>query len=193
MKKPRRRGDLGRDRSSVARALTLLPCAARPLGDSINALRLHWIGRNTAREDASGSPSCRGPMRRPCRSSASDFRRANCSRWPFPAFGLNLGASRVRTLPARLRVEEGVRGAQRAIPPTYLAPGAFLIAVGLPRSHRPLSATSFGCGATSRATRLSRRRRPAYRARRLRAASACASPAQDCDASLYCRPPSALD
>jgi RND superfamily putative drug exporter len=98
---------------SVLAALTLLPALLGVLGDRVNALRVPWIGRNigSVQEGRFWGAVVRAVMRRPAASFA--VFAALLIAAAVPAFGLNLGASGVSTLPDRLEAKRGYEALMR--------------------------------------------------------------------------------
>jgi len=109
---------------SVLAALTLLPALLGLLGDRVNALRLPFVGRGTG-EGRFWGGVVRKVMRRPVVSLVAFT--ALLIALAIPAFGLNLGASGVSTLPDRLESKQGFLALQRYFPRASAAPA--LIAV----------------------------------------------------------------
>jgi uncharacterized membrane protein YdfJ with MMPL/SSD domain len=101
---------------SVLAALTLLPALLGKLGDRVNALRVPWIGRNVsgAQESRFWGSIVRVVMRRPWPSLVAFT--ALLVALAIPAFGLNLGASGVSTLPDRLESKKGFDELARDFP-----------------------------------------------------------------------------
>ena len=109
---------------SVLAALTLLPALLGLLGDRVNALRLPFVGRGTG-EGRFWGGVVRRVMRRPVVSLVTFS--ALLIALAIPAFGLNLGASGVSTLPDRLESKQGFLALQRYFPRASASPA--LIAV----------------------------------------------------------------
>src|SRR5256885_15785357 len=110
---------------SVIAALTLLPALLGLLGDRVNALRLPWIGRSEGQEGRFWGAIVRGVMRRPVvYLVVFTFLLVALA---VPAFGLNLGASGVSTLPDRLAAKKGYEALARDFPQQSASPA--LIAV----------------------------------------------------------------
>jgi putative drug exporter of the RND superfamily len=112
---------------SVLAALTLLPALLGLLGDRVNALRVPWLGRNVggAQEGRFWGAVVRAVMRRPVVYLVSFT--ALLIALAVPAFGLNLGASGVSTLPNRLESRQGYEALTRDFPKVSSSP--VLIAV----------------------------------------------------------------
>jgi putative drug exporter of the RND superfamily len=112
---------------SVLAALTLLPALLGLLGDRVNALRVPWLGRNVrgAQEGRFWGAVVRAVMRRPVVYLVSFT--ALLIALAVPAFGLNLGASGVSTLPNRLESRRGYEALTRDFPKVSSSP--VLIAV----------------------------------------------------------------
>ncbi len=112
---------------SVLAALTLLPALLGKLGDRVNALRVPWIGRNVGgvQESRFWGSIVRVVMRRPVPSLVAFT--ALLVALAVPAFGLNLGASGVSTLPNRLESKKGFDALVRDFPRASSSPA--LIAV----------------------------------------------------------------
>jgi uncharacterized membrane protein YdfJ with MMPL/SSD domain len=124
---------------SVLAALTLLPALLGVLGDRVNALRVPWIGRNVGgpQESRFWGSIVRVVMRRPWPSLIAFT--ALLIALAVPAFGLNLGASGVSTLPNRLESKQGFDALKRDFRQASSSPA--LIAVeGNVRSPRVLHA-----------------------------------------------------
>jgi uncharacterized membrane protein YdfJ with MMPL/SSD domain len=110
---------------SVIAALTLLPALLGLLGDRVNALRLPWIGQSEGQEGRFWGAIVRAVMRRPVVYLV--VFTALLVALAVPAFGLNLGASGVSTLPDRLESKKGYEALTRYFPQQSAAPA--LIAV----------------------------------------------------------------
>jgi RND superfamily putative drug exporter len=110
---------------SVLAALTLLPALLGLLGDRVNALRLPFFGRTLGGEGRFWGRVVRGVMRRPVVSLVAFT--ALLAALAIPAFGLNLGASGVSTLPDRLESKQGFLALERYFPRASASPA--LIAV----------------------------------------------------------------
>jgi uncharacterized membrane protein YdfJ with MMPL/SSD domain len=110
---------------SVIAALTLLPALLGLLGDRVNALRLPWIGQSEGQEGRFWGAIVRGVMRRPVVYLV--VFTALLAALAVPAFGLNLGASGVSTLPDRLESKKGYEALTRYFPQQSASPA--LIAV----------------------------------------------------------------
>ena len=112
---------------SVLAALTLLPALLGLLGDRVNALRVPWLRRNVggAQEGRFWGAVVRAVMRRPVVYLVSFT--ALLIALAVPAFGLNLGASGVSTLPNRLESRQGYEALTRDFPKVSSSP--VLIAV----------------------------------------------------------------
>jgi putative drug exporter of the RND superfamily len=110
---------------SVIAALTLLPALLGLLGDRVNALRLPWIGQSEGQEGRFWGAIVRGVMRRPVVYLV--VFTALLVALAVPAFGLNLGASGVSTLPDRLESKKGYEALTRYFPQQSASPA--LIAV----------------------------------------------------------------
>jgi putative drug exporter of the RND superfamily len=110
---------------SVIAALTLLPALLGLLGDRVNALRLPWIGQSEGQEGRFWGAIVRGVMRRPVVYLV--VFTALLVALAVPAFGLNLGASGVSTLPDRLESKKGYEALTRYFPQQSSSPA--LIAV----------------------------------------------------------------
>jgi len=109
---------------SVLAALTLLPALLGLLGDRVNALRLPFVGRGTG-EGRFWGGVVRRVMRHPVVSLVAFT--ALLVALAIPAFGLNLGASGVSTLPDRLESKQGFLALERYFPRASASPA--LIAV----------------------------------------------------------------
>ena len=109
---------------SVFAALTLLPALLGVLGDRVNALRVPLIGRGT-QEGRFWGTVVRWVMRRPVVSLVTFTALLIAA--AVPAFGLNLGASGVSTLPDRLESKKGYETLRRYFPKASSSPA--LIAV----------------------------------------------------------------
>jgi putative drug exporter of the RND superfamily len=109
---------------SVLAALTLLPALLGLLGDRVNALRLPFVGRGTG-EGRFWGGVVRRVMRHPVVSLVAFT--ALLIALAIPAFGLNLGASGVSTLPDRLESKQGFLALERYFPRASASPA--LIAV----------------------------------------------------------------
>ena len=112
---------------SVLAALTLLPALLGKLGDRVNALRVPWLGRNVGRaeEGRFWGAVVRAVMHRPVVSLVAFAALLIAA--AVPAFGLNLGASGVSTLPNRLESKKGFEALARDFPQASASPA--LIAV----------------------------------------------------------------
>ena len=110
---------------SVIAALTLLPALLGLLGDRVNALRLPWIGQSEGQEGRFWGAIVRGVMRRPVVYLV--VFTALLVALAVPAFGLNLGASGVSTLPDRLESKKGYEALTRYFPQQSSSPA--LVAV----------------------------------------------------------------
>jgi uncharacterized membrane protein YdfJ with MMPL/SSD domain len=109
---------------SVLAALTLLPALLGLLGDRVNALRLPFVGRGTG-EGRFWGGVVRRVMRHPVVSLVAFT--VLLVALAIPAFGLNLGASGVSTLPDRLESKQGFQALERYFPRANASPA--LIAV----------------------------------------------------------------
>jgi uncharacterized membrane protein YdfJ with MMPL/SSD domain len=109
---------------SVLAALTLLPALLGLLGDRVNALRLPFVGRGTG-EGRFWGGVVRRVMRHPVVSLVAFT--VLLVALAIPAFGLNLGASGVSTLPDRLESKQGFQALERYFPRASASPA--LIAV----------------------------------------------------------------
>jgi RND superfamily putative drug exporter len=110
---------------SVIAALTLLPALLGLLGDRVNALRLPWIGQSEGQEGRFWGAIVHGVMRKPVVYLV--VFTALLVALAVPAFGLNLGASGVSTLPDRLESKKGYEALTRYFPQQSASPA--LIAV----------------------------------------------------------------
>jgi putative drug exporter of the RND superfamily len=112
---------------SVFAALTLLPALLGVLGDRINALRVPWIGRNLGQtsEGRFWGAIVRGVMGRPVVSLVvfAGLLLALAA----PAFGLQLGASGVSTLPDRIEAKRGFEALARDFPRASSAPALITV------------------------------------------------------------------
>ncbi|TML55924.1 MAG: MMPL family transporter [Actinobacteria bacterium] len=105
---------------SVFAALTLLPALLGLLGDRVNSLRIPWVGRSSGQEGRFWGGVVREVMRRPVASLV--VFTALLVALAVPAFGLNLGASGVSTLPDRLESKRGYDALVRSFPQASAAP-----------------------------------------------------------------------
>jgi len=114
---------------SVCAALTLLPAVVGLLGDRVNSLRVPWLGRNigraSEREGRFWGAIVHTVMRRPAVSLIAFAALLVAA--ATPAFGLQLGASGVSTLPNRLEAKRGFEALARDFPQASSSPA--LIAV----------------------------------------------------------------
>jgi uncharacterized membrane protein YdfJ with MMPL/SSD domain len=112
---------------SVFAALTLLPALLGVLGDRINALRVPWIGRNLGQssEGRFWGAIVRGVMGKPVVSLVvfAGLLIALAT----PAFGLQLGASGVSTLPDRIEAKRGFEALARDFPRASSAPALITV------------------------------------------------------------------
>ena len=109
---------------SVLAALTLLPALLGKLGDRVNSLRVPFFGGGTGESRFWGA-IVRAVMRRPVGYLVAFA--ALLIALAVPAFGLNLGASGVSTLPDRLEARKGYDALVRDFPKASSSPA--LIAV----------------------------------------------------------------
>jgi uncharacterized membrane protein YdfJ with MMPL/SSD domain len=123
---------------SVVAALTLLPAVLAKLGDGVNRLRVPWIGRNIGTESAQESRFWGGVVRRVMRRPVVNLVvfAGLLIALAVPAFGLNLGASGVSSLPNRLESKRGFEALMRYFPDKTASPA--LIAVVGPVNSRPV-------------------------------------------------------
>jgi len=107
---------------SVLAALTLLPALLGWAGDGVNRLRVPWLGRNVgaSSEGRFWGAVVRAVMRRPVVSLV--VFGALLIAAAVPAFGLNLGASGVSTLPNRLESKQGYEALARDFPQASSSP-----------------------------------------------------------------------
>jgi uncharacterized membrane protein YdfJ with MMPL/SSD domain len=114
---------------SVFAALTLLPAVLGLVGDRVNSLRVPWLGRNvgrdSAREGRFWGTIVHAVMRWPAVSLVAFAALLIAA--ATPAFGLQLGASGVSTLPNRLEAKRGFEALARDFPQASSSPA--LIAV----------------------------------------------------------------
>jgi uncharacterized membrane protein YdfJ with MMPL/SSD domain len=109
---------------SVLAALTLLPALLGLLGDRVNALRLPFVGRGTG-EGRFWGGVVRRVMRHPVVSLVAFT--ALLVALALPAFGLNLGASGVSTLPDRLESKQGFQALERYFPRASASPALIVV------------------------------------------------------------------
>src|SRR5581483_1024078 len=112
---------------SVLAALTLLPALLGKVGDGVNRLRIPFVGRNLApsEEGRFWGAIVRGVMRYPVASLVVSVGLLVAA--AVPAFGLELGASGVSTLPSRLEAKRGFEALARDFPSASSSPA--LVAV----------------------------------------------------------------
>jgi putative drug exporter of the RND superfamily len=122
---------------SVLAALTLLPALLGKVGDGVNRLRVPWLGRNigeaSAQEGRFWGTVVRAVMRRPVPYLVTFVALLIAA--AIPAFGLNLGASGVSTLPDRLEAKRGFEALARDFPQASSSP-ALIAVVGNVRTPR---------------------------------------------------------
>jgi RND superfamily putative drug exporter len=122
---------------SVLAALTLLPALLGKAGDGVNRLRVPWLGRNigeaSAQEGRFWGSVVRAVMRRPMLYLVTFAALLIAA--AIPAFGLNLGASGVSTLPDRLEAKQGFEALARDFPQASSSP-ALIAVVGNVRAPR---------------------------------------------------------
>jgi len=118
---------------SVLAALTLLPALLGKVGDGVDRLRVPFVGRNlgAAEEGRFWGGIVRGVMRRPVASLVVAVGLLVAA--AVPAFGLELGASGVSTLPDRLQSKRGFEALARDFPRASSSP-ALIAVVGDVRS-----------------------------------------------------------
>ncbi len=115
---------------SVLAALTLLPAMLGKLGDGVNRLRVPWLGRNigeaSEQEGRFWGRVVRAVMRRPAVYLVAFAALLIAA--AVPAFGLNLGASGVSTLPDRLESKQGFEALARDFPQVSSSPALIAVA-----------------------------------------------------------------